>query len=69
MPVPQLVRRGKSLTGGNRLAVDGDYCAVVCTNNTTFATIERTVLNDCLNMVRDCFNVNVLGSSDTKVFE
>ena len=69
MPVSQFVRCSKSLSGGDRFAVDGDYCAVVCTNNATFAAVEWPVPNECSHMIPDCLNVNILGGKDTKVFE
>ena len=69
MPVSQFVRYSKSLSGWDRFAVDRDYGAVVCANYTTFAAAERPVLDKCARMIPNCLNVNILGSSYSKIFE
>ena len=68
IPVPQPVRYGKSLSGENRLAVDSDYRAVVCTDDTPLTSVERTVLNDCPNVIGDCLDVDVASGGDIKVW-
>jgi len=69
IPVPQLVRCGKSLPSPNRSPVDSNYGPLIHANDTSLAAVERSKLNDCPRVIGTCLDVDAARRIHAKVFE